>query len=232
VTNGIVHLEKGDLLLIDKPTGWSSFDVVKKVRWAAPNRKAGHAGTLDPLATGLLLVCTGAQTKNIDQLQSLPKVYEAVLKFGFVTQSYDAEMPETPFGTDKHIDIHKLEEALQSFVGIIEQVPPLFSAVKIDGERAYKVARRGEQKTLNARPVTIHSIKLLHFDMPFATIEIICGKGTYIRSIVHDLGQSLGCGAYMTSLKRTSIGPYHLRYAQSPQAICDYFNAYGSLPRP
>lgn len=216
---------------MDKPEGWSSFDVVKKIRWAAPGRKAGHAGTLDPLASGLLIVCTGGQTKKIADFQSLSKVYHATLKMGCTTQSYDAETPEIPFGSGQSADLPTLQRAIQLFIGNIDQVPPLYSAVKIDGERAYTVARRGVHKELTARPVFIRSIRLIHFEAPYASLEVECGKGTYIRSLIHDLGQAAGCGAYMSSLRRTAIGPYHVHDAQSPEGICTYFKSHDSTKR-
>jgi len=210
--------EEGTLLLVDKPLTWTSFDVVAKLRGITRCRKIGHAGTLDPMATGLLLLCTGKATKQIETLQGQAKTYEATLQLGAVTASYDAEADPIDLKPFAHLAAQDLEQALVAFRGEIMQRPPLFSAVKVDGQRAYKLARRGEDTELPARPVTIYALELLGYDVASgrALLRVECSKGTYIRSLAHDIGQVLGCGAYLAGLVRTQIGPYRLVDALTP----------------
>ena len=207
-----MDFQAGEVLLIDKPLGWTSFDVVKKVRNAIRIKKVGHAGTLDPLATGLLILCTGRATKTIDQIQGQEKEYEATIKFGATTASYDAELPEENVQDISHLDRATIEAALPTFRGEITQVPPAYSAVKIDGKRAYQEARKGREVKLKERRVQIYAFELLEAVAPPHTwrARIQCSKGTYIRSLAHDLGQALGTGAYLTGLVRTRIGEHQL----------------------
>jgi len=205
----------GQTLLFDKPKGWSSFDVVKMIRSNIRIKKVGHAGTLDPLATGLLILCTGKHTKQIQYIQETEKVYETVFKLGVTTASYDAEQPEENQQDASHIKVADIEAALTQFRGDIIQVPPIYSAVKIDGKRAYKSARKGREVKLRKRFVSVYEFELIDqgLEAPFFAARIRCSKGTYIRSLVHDLGQALGVGAYITELKRTRIGDHRLEDA-------------------
>lgn len=212
---------EGKILLIDKELNWTSFDAVNKIRILLKNRlgikkiKVGHAGTLDPLASGLVIVCTGKMTKQITSFQDLEKNYEAILKLGETTPSFDLESPvDKTFPTD-HITKEKLLEVLQSFVGEIDQVPPLFSAKYINGTRAYEYARKGSDLELKAQKINIIEIELIFFDMPFVKIKVKCSKGTYIRSLARDIGKALESGAYLSELRRTSIGNYSVNNAQT-----------------
>ena len=210
--------QEGQLLLIDKPYKWTSFDVVKKLRYALKVKKIGHAGTLDPLATGLLLIGTGKWTKKLEQLQGLDKSYEGIIEIGKTTPSYDLE---TPFDSKTDFDQlteSDLEAARRKLTGPIEQVPPAHSAVKIDGERAYKKARRKEVVQMKVRSVKIHRFDI-QANLPEITFRIECSKGTYIRSMAHDFGQLLGVGGYLKSLRRTRIGDYHVDEAKSVEAF-------------
>lgn len=203
----------GEVLLINKPYEWTSFDVVKKLRGAIKIKKIGHAGTLDPLATGLLVVCTGKATKKINEFQTLGKEYIGTLEIGKTTPSVDLETEfdsEQPFD---HIEKEALYKAAEELTGDLMQVPPIYSAIKIDGQRAYKFARRKEDIKLEPRPVTVSRFDLTGINKPTIDFDIACSKGTYIRSLVRDLGEKLGCGAHMSSLIRTSIGPYLLSNA-------------------
>lgn len=206
----------GQTLLFNKPKGWTSFDVVKKVRNTIRIKKVGHAGTLDPLATGLLILCTGKHTKTIEGIQGQEKEYIVRFKLGATTASYDAELPEENIQDASHIDRPQIEAAIeQAFLGEISQVPPIYSAVKINGQPAYKAARKGKEVKLKSRQVHIYEFSLLSTETspPEFDAKIRCSKGTYIRSLVHDLGQMLGTGAYMRELERTRIGEYRLENA-------------------
>ena len=211
-----MDFQAGEVLLFDKPKGWSSFDVVKKVRNAIQVKKVGHAGTLDPLATGLLILCTGRATKTINQIQGQEKAYEALIRLGATTASYDAEHPEENPHDVGHLDRAALETAMAAFRGEIEQVPPAFSAVKVGGQRAYQAARQGKPVELKRRTVQVYAFDLLEQDAERPEVwrtHIRCSKGTYIRSLAHDLGQALGVGAYLVGLVRTRIGDYRLKDA-------------------
>ncbi len=211
--------KSGALLLVDKPKTWTSFDVVNKIRYTLRKAlgikkiKVGHAGTLDPLATGLLLICTGKYTKQIDGLQALFKTYTGTIKLGATTPSYDAELEEDQQFEVKHIDQEELGKARIQFLGEIEQMPPIYSAVKIKGVAAYKKARAGKEVKLKARNITIHHFELTKIDMPFVDFEVACSKGTYIRSLAHDFGKALQSGGYLTALRRTQIGDYKIEDA-------------------
>ena len=213
------NFPEGEVLLMDKPLGWTSFDVVNHIRsflckvYKIKKLKVGHAGTLDPMATGLLIICTGKMTKQIDSFQGMPKVYVGQMQLGATTPSFDKETKP-----DHQFDISGLTEDLlldasRKFVGEIEQIPPLYSAIKIKGERAYKLARRKEGVALKARKVTVHQFRLLNYKPPLLDFYVKCSKGTYIRSLVRDFGKSVHNGAYLTALKRTQIGDYSLNTA-------------------
>jgi tRNA pseudouridine55 synthase len=215
--------QEGRVLLFDKPYGWTSFDLVNKVRstirhfFELKKIKVGHAGTLDPLATGLLIICTGKATKSISSFQDLKKEYIATIEFGKTTPSFDLETEfDASFNYD-HITRVLIQKMLQEFLGEIEQIPPIFSAKQIGGARAYKFARQGKEKILEPVKIRIDSIEIVHFSLPELIIKIVCSKGTYIRSIAHDLGKKLNSGAYLKDLKRTAIGDYKNNDAISPE---------------
>ena len=202
----------GHTLLIDKPLGWTSFDVVKRVRSILTRRygvkrfKVGHAGTLDPLATGVMLVCTGRATKEIDTLQAGVKEYVATMTLGATTPSFDLETEiDATYPTD-HITRTLVEETLKRFTGSIEQIPPAFSAVKVDGKRAYKMARKGQTPDLKPKTLQIDELQLLDFKPEEITVRVLCSKGTYIRALARDIGLALGSGAHLTALRRTRVG--------------------------
>ncbi len=194
------------VLSIDKPKGWSSFRVVKKLRWLTKVKKIGHAGTLDPMATGLLICLIGKATKSMESFMHLPKVYEGTIRLGEKTPSYDAETEVTERADVNHLTEEAILEACKAFTGEIEQLPPMYSALKVGGERLYKKARRGETIERKARQVTVSRFDLTDFSGGDVSFCIACSKGTYIRSIAHDLGEHLGVGGHLVSLRRTAIG--------------------------
>lgn len=205
--------EAGEVIGIDKPLDWTSFDVVRKVRNTIGVKKVGHAGTLDPLATGLLIICTGKATKSINTIQELPKTYSCTLVLGKTTPSVDLETAfdsETPAD---HITEEQVEEILPKFTGSIQQVPPVFSAIKVDGKRAYESARQNKEVKLEPRTVHVYSLRVLKMKLPEVSLEVVCSKGTYIRSLVRDIGASLGVGAYLSALRREAIGSYDVKDA-------------------
>ena len=206
---------EGQVLQIDKPFEWTSFDVVKKLRYALRIKKIGHAGTLDPLATGLLLIGTGKATKRLQELQGLDKSYDAIIEIGKTTPSYDLETSFDSEASWDHINAEEVLDAVRKFKGAIEQYPPAHSALKIDGERAYKKARRNEKVDLKVRKVIIHEFLITKIDLPEIHFQVKCSKGTYIRSLAHDVGQEFGVGAYLKALRRTSIGDFHIDQALS-----------------
>ena len=215
----------GRRVVIDKPLRWTSFDVVNKFRYELSKAlgvkriKVGHAGTLDPLATGVVVVCTGKATKEIDEIQKGLKHYVTTLKLGETTPSFDLESEPDGVYPFEHITREMVEGALGAFVGEIDQVPPLFSAVNVGGTRAYKLARKGRETELEARRIYIEEIILTGFDLPSVTLEITCGKGTYIRALARDLGTALGSGAHLTSLRRTRVGDFTLTGAIQTEEI-------------
>jgi len=210
----------GSILLLDKPLEWTSFDVVKYVRNRVASKKAGHAGTLDPLATGLLIVCTGKATKIISQIQDMPKTYEAVIRFGASTPSYDAATEPDETADWAHISNSGLKKIIhEKFSGIIQQKPPLYSAKKVSGKRLYQYAREGVEVEVKTRPVTIHQIEIVEINMPEVTFIVRCGKGTYIRSLAHDLGLALNSRAYLSQLRRTETGDFNVSLAFVPSMI-------------
>jgi len=200
----------GELLLVDKPVGWTSFDVVGKLRnsFKPLKLKVGHAGTLDPLATGLLIICTGKMTKQIDTFQAEEKEYTGTMILGATTPSYDMETePDTQFDIS-HITEEQIRANCRQFTGDIQQYPPAHSAIKIDGERLYEKARRGEDVELRLRSVTITEFEITRIELPEIDFRVVCSKGTYIRSLVHDFGKALNNGAYLSKLRRTRSGNY------------------------
>jgi len=220
--------QAGSVLLVNKPQGWTSFDAVKYLRGRVKCKKVGHAGTLDPMATGLLILCTGKATKTIDQIQGQEKKYLAEVTFGGRTPSYDAESEIQEEASFDHITIEKIQQVIDElFTGQIMQVPPMYSALKRDGKKLYELARRGKEIELEARPVTIYSARILGFENPKLQIEIICSKGTYIRSIAHDLGKALDSLGYLSALVRTQIGKYSNSNALTPHQYNDILNTDG-----
>ena len=199
-------------MAFDKPYEWTSFGLVAKVRYLLCKRlgvkklKVGHAGTLDPLATGVLLVCTGKATKRIEELQAHTKEYVATLRLGATTPSFDLEKPVDAEYPTEHITREMVEETLNRFVGTIEQVPPVFSACKVNGSRAYDLARKGEEVELKAKTLVIDELELLRCELPEIVIRVVCSKGTYIRALPRDIGEALHSGAHLTALRRTRIG--------------------------
>ncbi len=216
----MLNFVRGEILGINKPRGMTSFACVAFVRTrlsralGVKRLKVGHAGTLDPLATGVLLLCTGKATKRISALQLSDKEYLATLKFGATTASFDMEHSENAHFPTSHINEELLETTLKQFIGHTMQVPPTFSACSVNGKRAYKLARQDKEVVLQAKPIHIEEIELLHFDNheKTADIRVVCGKGTYIRSLARDIGEALSSGAYLTSLCRTRVGEYSLEH--------------------
>ena len=208
-----MNLREGEIIGIDKPYKMSSFGALAHIRYVLSKRvgykvKVGHAGTLDPLATGVLILCTGRATKKIEQLQQHTKEYTATLQLGATTASYDMEHPVDATFPTEHITKELIEETLKKFVGEIDQVPPAYSAVMVNGKRAYKLMRKGQEVELKAKKITIEDIEILRFDDTTMQLDIrvVCGKGTYIRSLARDIGEALGSGAYLTALRRTRVG--------------------------
>lgn len=210
--------KSGAAILLDKPLEWTSFDVVKYVRRRIPAKKVGHAGTLDPLATGLLILCTGKATRTISQIQALPKTYLATIRFGASTPTYDSEKEPDEIREWQHINKEAIESTInEQFLGTIFQIPPAYSAIRVKGQRLYKKARKGEEVELPPRQITIHSVEITDFSLPEISVHIHCGKGTYIRSFAHDLGISLNSRAHITWLRRTDIGDFSVDNALTPE---------------
>ena len=201
---------EGEVLFIDKPLTWTSFDVVKKLKYHLKIKKIGHAGTLDPLATGLLILCTGKMTKQINQYQAQEKEYTGTLVLGKTTPSIDLETAFDSDQTVNHLSANDLEAVRPSFVGEINQIPPAHSAVQVNGQRAYKLARQGKEVIIKPRRVTISTLEFTRVALPEVDFRVVCTKGTYIRSLVRDLGEQLGVGAYLKGLCRTRIGTHTL----------------------
>jgi tRNA pseudouridine55 synthase len=236
--NSVSEFVSGSLLLIDKPLGWTSFDVLNKIKGFVrhqielpPNEhgheqrfKIGHAGTLDPLATGLLVICTGRMTKSIDSLQAGQKQYTGSIRFGQTTPSFDLETsPEGAFPT-AHLTLHGLREAASLLTGEQMQTPPSFSAKQIDGQRAYKAARRGEQIEIPAVKIRVDTFEILSFEANEAMFRIDCSKGTYIRSLAHDLGLKAGSGAHLSGLRRTQSLPFDVQDAWTVEMLLEKLN--------
>jgi tRNA pseudouridine55 synthase len=206
--------KNGQVLLIDKPLTWTSFQVVNKLRWEIKQRfnikkiKVGHAGTLDPLATGLLIICTGKQTKEIHVYQGQVKEYTGTITLGATTPSYDLETEINETFSTEHITEDLLKETTKQFIGDIQQIPPIFSAIKKDGKRLYELARKGETTEIASRQVTISEFEITKIDVPKVEFRVVCSKGTYIRSLAYDFGKALNSGAHLSALRRTKIGDF------------------------
>lgn len=209
----------GQVILIDKPLHWTSFDVVRKIRNLTRVIKVGHAGTLDPLATGLLIVCTGKFTKQINAYMGMEKTYIGTFTLGAVTPTYDLESEPTNFCNIAHLTTEQIHAATDLFKGPIMQVPPIHSAIKQAGKPVYLAARKGVDVVLEPRPVTIHSFDIIKIEGPIVHFQVVCSTGTYIRSLAHDFGKALGVGAYMSSLRRTKIGSFDANNALEMQAF-------------
>ena len=213
------EFKEGEVLLFNKPLHWTSFQLVNKVRWLIKRQlqvkkiKVGHAGTLDPLATGMMILCTGKKTKEIDLYQAAEKEYIATIKLGATTPSYDGETAENYFFATKHINEELIKKALLNFLGAIEQYPPIFSAIKVGGKKLYESARKGEEVELKPRNISIQEIEVLSINMPYVEFRVSCSKGTYIRSLAFDIGKALNSGAWLCKLQRTKIGEYDLKNA-------------------
>lgn len=215
----------GEVLFFNKPLKWTSFDLVNKFRYKLSRKlkvkkiKVGHAGTLDPLATGVMIVCTGKATKRIDEFQYQTKEYIAILKLGETTPSFDLEKEVDAVYPTEHITRELVEEVLKTFVGVIQQVPPVFSACKVDGKRAYELARKGEEVELKSKTLIIDELELLECELPVIKIRVVCSKGTYIRALARDIGTALNSGAHLIALERTRIGDVTLDMCMNPEDI-------------
>lgn len=217
------QFKEGEVLLLNKPLNWTSFQVVNKIRWLIRQQlqvkkiKVGHAGTLDPLATGLLILCTGKKTKEIDRYQAQEKEYTGTLKLGVTTPSYDAETEENENFPIDHITEKLIHDNCERFMGTIDQKPPIFSAIKVDGQKLYEKARKGETVEIKTRQINISEFEITEVNMPYVSFRVVCSKGTYIRSLAYDFGQALNSGAYLTALCRTRIGAYSINDSISPE---------------
>ncbi len=217
-------------MYFDKPLKWTSFAVVNKIRYhlcrklGVKKLKVGHAGTLDPLATGVMILCTGKATKRIEELQYHTKEYVATLQLGATTPSFDLEHPIDATYPTEHITRERVEEVLRSFIGSIEQVPPAYSACKIEGERAYNLARNGEEVKLKAKTLVIDELELLDYQLPYITIRVVCSKGTYIRALARDIGQALESGAHLTALRRTRVGDVRVEQCMQVDEFADWLD--------
>ncbi len=226
----------GELLCIDKPLNWTSFQAVNAIKWAIRKKfdlkkiKVGHAGTLDPLATGLLLICTGKFTKKISELQGQTKEYTGTITLGATTPSYDLETEIDQTFPTAHIGPEDIYGATRQFIGEIEQKPPVFSALKKNGKRLYQYAREGETVEIVSRKVVIYEFEITSINMPQLTFRVVCGKGTYIRSLAHDFGKALHSGAHLSGLRRTKIGDYNVDKALAPLDFEKIMLAKGSSP--
>lgn len=217
------NFHEGALILVDKPLKWTSFDVVNKIRWCLKagcgKIKVGHAGTLDPLATGLVIVCTGKWTKRIESYMAEEKEYVATVRFGAITPSYDLETEPEGCFPYAHIDRPYLEKVLERFRGEIEQIPPVYSAIRVDGDRAYKKARKGGELEMPVRKVEVKELEVEDLTLPEARLRIACSKGTYIRSLAHDIGLACGSGAYLSGLRRTASGGFRVEQANKMEDL-------------
>ncbi len=225
-----MDFKKGEILAFDKPYGWTSFQLVAKIRYVMCRRmgvkklKVGHAGTLDPLATGVLIICTGKSTKRIEELQAHTKEYVATLRLGATTPSFDLEKPIDAEYPTEHITRELVEETLKKFVGTIEQVPPVFSACKVNGSRAYDLARKGEEVELKAKTLIIDELELTRCELPEIEIRVVCSKGTYIRALARDIGEALQSGAHLTALRRTRIGDVRVEDCLQPEGFTEWLD--------
>ena len=218
---------EGEIFYVDKPLRWTSFDVVKRIRGVLSRRtgikklKVGHAGTLDPLATGVMTVVTGRATKRIEELQAHTKEYVAEIRLGATTPSFDLETEVDAEYPWQHIGRVQIVEALSKFVGAIKQVPPAYSACKIDGKRAYKMARKGKEVNIKAKELVIDEIELVGMQLPVITVRVVCSKGTYIRALARDIGEALGSGAHLVGLRRTRVGDIRVESCEQVDRLID-----------
>ena len=227
-----VYFTEGQILLIDKPLEWSSFQAVNALKWAIRKKfnlnkkfKIGHAGTLDPLATGLLLICTGKATKKIPELQGQLKEYTGTFTLGASTPSYDLETEIDQNYPIKHLTKERIYAAPKGFLGRIPQMPPVFSAIKKDGKRLYEFARKGETVEIKPRNIEIFEFEITKIELPEVDFRVVCSKGTYIRSLAHDFGKALDSGAHLSVLRRTKIGDFNVDKAQSPQKFKEWLHS-------
>ena len=225
-----MNFKEGEVLYFDKPLKWTSFAVVNKIRYHICRKlgvkkiKVGHAGTLDPLATGVMIICTGKATKRIEEFQYHTKEYIATLQLGAPTPSFDLEKEIDATYPTEHITRELVEEALQRFIGRIEQIPPVFSGCKVDGKRAYDLARKGEDVELKAKTLIIDEIELLECNLPEIKIRVVCSKGTYIRALARDIGEALNSGAHLTGLIRTRVGDVRLEDCLSVESFPEWLD--------
>jgi tRNA pseudouridine55 synthase len=207
--------EEGQVLLVNKDLGWTSFDAVRKLRSTMRIKKVGHAGTLDPLASGLLIICTGKFTKKINEYMAQEKEYTGTITLGAVTPTYDLESEPQDFKSTEHLSVEQIQAATAPFTGTIQQLPPAHSAIKKDGKRLYELARAGKEVVLEPRTVTISEFEITRIELPQVDFRVVCGTGTYIRSLANDFGAALGVGGYLSALCRTRIGPFLNKDAKS-----------------
>ena len=218
------NFEDGKVLLIDKPLRWTSFDVIRKIRNLIRIKKVGHAGTLDPLATGLLIVCTGKFTKKINEYMAKEKEYTGSFTLGATTPTYDLESEPGNFKPVTGINEEEIRKATAPFIGEIMQVPPAHSAIQVNGKRMYELARQGKEVKIDPRKVTVHEFEITRIEMPLVYFRVVCSTGTYIRSLANDFGEIIGCGAYLSSLCRTRIGEFKLEDAMSMEEFAKVVN--------
>ena len=216
------NFKNGQVILIDKPLEWTSFGVVKKIRYNIGIKKIGHAGTLDPLATGLLILCTGKKTKSIEGYMADVKEYTGSFTLGSTTASYDLESEPTPSVDISQLTNDEIISNATNFLGEIDQTPPIFSAIKVDGKRAYDMARAGQAVELKSRKVTISEFEIVSLDLPKVHFRVVCSKGTYIRTLANDFGEKLGVGAYLSALRRTKIGDHSVEDAWQLEDFINY----------
>lgn len=225
-----MNFKEGEVLYFDKPLKWTSFAVVNKIRYHICRKlgvkkiKVGHAGTLDPLATGVMIICTGKATKRIEEFQYHTKEYIATMQLGATTPSFDLEKEIDATYPTEHITRELVEETLKRFIGSIEQIPPVFSACKVDGKRAYDLARKGEEVELKAKTLIIDEIELLECNLPEIKIRVVCSKGTYIRALARDIGEALNSGAHLTGLVRTRVGEVKLEHCLSVEGFSEWLD--------
>jgi len=215
------ELQAGKIIAVDKPAGWTSFDVVNKLRGLSQVKKVGHAGTLDPFATGVLLICFASATKLVNQLMELDKEYQGMIALGAETDSHDVTGKVVAQHPVPELAKAQIESAAQKYIGDILQTPPMFSALKHEGRRLYELARKGEEVEREPRPIKIYAFDILHVQLPEIEVKVTCGRGTYIRALARDLGNDLGCGAFLKTLRRTRVGPYHVDAALSIEQFAE-----------
>ncbi|MEY4279247.1 MAG: hypothetical protein RL377_1251 [Bacteroidota bacterium] len=225
IPDALVPFLEGKVLLLDKPLTWTSFKMIRRVRGLTFVQKVGHAGTLDPLATGLLIICTGKCTKQINDYMGMPKEYTGTLVLGATTATYDLESEPENFKSIDHITEEQIQNTVQQFVGEIMQLPPQHSAIKKDGVRLYETARQGIEVKVDPRKITIEQFEITKIDLPNIEFKVNCSTGTYIRSLVHDFGAALGVGAYMSALRRTKIGAFDIADAIKWEDLRDEVDA-------